>query len=399
MPSLLVTNDFPPKHGGIQSYLYELWRRLPPDETTVLTTAFPVRRELGRAAGRSGSSGSASGCCCRRRRSTRRIDALAREVGADVIFLDPMLPLGLVGPAAHAPRPTSWSRTAARSPGTRARPGASGWRGGCMRGAAAVVAAGSYPARASADAAGRPLAGVVIPPGVDGERFHPVDADERAATRRRFGLDPDRPLVLGVSRLVPRKGFDVVIDAMAASTGSASTARSSRSRAPGATGRRLERRAHGPGAVPRAGRRRRPSRALRVRRRVRDVLPRPVARARGRGLRDRVPRGGRVRCARRSPGAAADRTRRSPTARPATSWRRATSTRCATRSAACSPTTSCGRGWARRRGSRAVDEFAYDRLATLLEPVARGDLSAVGPAGPVASQRPWPVGRSSSCRG
>ena len=41
MTSLLVTNDFPPKVGGIQSYLYELWRRLPSDETTVLTTAYP----------------------------------------------------------------------------------------------------------------------------------------------------------------------------------------------------------------------------------------------------------------------------------------------------------------------------------------------------------------------
>ena len=41
MPSLLVTNDFPPKHGGIQSYLYELWRRLPAEDTTVLTTALP----------------------------------------------------------------------------------------------------------------------------------------------------------------------------------------------------------------------------------------------------------------------------------------------------------------------------------------------------------------------
>ena len=30
VPSLLVTNDFPPKVGGIQSYLWELWRRLPP---------------------------------------------------------------------------------------------------------------------------------------------------------------------------------------------------------------------------------------------------------------------------------------------------------------------------------------------------------------------------------
>src|SRR5437899_3260062 len=40
MPSLLVTNDFPPKLGGIQSYLYELWRRLPPADTTVLTTPY-----------------------------------------------------------------------------------------------------------------------------------------------------------------------------------------------------------------------------------------------------------------------------------------------------------------------------------------------------------------------
>ena len=30
MPHLLVTNDFPPKIGGIQSYLWELWRRLDP---------------------------------------------------------------------------------------------------------------------------------------------------------------------------------------------------------------------------------------------------------------------------------------------------------------------------------------------------------------------------------
>ena len=37
---LLVTNDFPPKVGGIQSYLWELWRRLPPDDFTVLTSPY-----------------------------------------------------------------------------------------------------------------------------------------------------------------------------------------------------------------------------------------------------------------------------------------------------------------------------------------------------------------------
>src|SRR5205814_2322944 len=38
MTHVLVTNDFPPKVGGIQSYLWELWRRLPPDRFGVLTT-------------------------------------------------------------------------------------------------------------------------------------------------------------------------------------------------------------------------------------------------------------------------------------------------------------------------------------------------------------------------
>jgi phosphatidylinositol alpha-1,6-mannosyltransferase len=37
---LLVTNDFPPKVGGIQSYLWELWRRLPADSFAVYTTPY-----------------------------------------------------------------------------------------------------------------------------------------------------------------------------------------------------------------------------------------------------------------------------------------------------------------------------------------------------------------------
>ena len=100
MPSLLVTNDFPPKFGGIQSYLYELWRRLPPGETTVLTTPHagaaewdaqqPFRVERIREP-----------VLLPTRALARRIDALAREVGADVIFLDPVLPLGRARPAPH----------------------------------------------------------------------------------------------------------------------------------------------------------------------------------------------------------------------------------------------------------------------------------------------------------
>jgi phosphatidylinositol alpha-1,6-mannosyltransferase len=60
------------------------------------------------------------------------------------------------------------------------------------------------------------LPGIVVPPGVDVERFTPVaSAAVRRSERLRFGLDPDRATVVAVSRLVPRKGFDVLLDALA----------------------------------------------------------------------------------------------------------------------------------------------------------------------------------------
>src|SRR6266576_3263285 len=94
MPSLLVTNDFPPKFGGIQSYLYELWRRLPADDTTVLTTP---------------SHGAAEWDAQQAFRIVRTKQnvllptrSLVRDVRADVVFVDPMLPLGLIGPKLRA---------------------------------------------------------------------------------------------------------------------------------------------------------------------------------------------------------------------------------------------------------------------------------------------------------
>ena len=213
MTSLLVTNDFPPKIGGIQSYLSELWQRLPAAETTVLTTphadavafdkrlAFRVERVTQRV-------------LMPTRDVASRADALARELGADVVFVDPMLPLGLIGPRLRSAPYVVIAHGAeitlpGRLPGTHAL----GRR--VLRGAAGVVAAGEYPAAACIRTAGRPVPHVVIPPGVDPQRFHPVDAERRAEVRRKYRIDPDRPLVLGLSRLVPRKGFDDLIRAVA----------------------------------------------------------------------------------------------------------------------------------------------------------------------------------------
>jgi phosphatidyl-myo-inositol dimannoside synthase len=381
MPSLLVTNDFPPKHGGIQSYLYELWRRLPPGDTTVLTTAFPGAERW--------DADQAFRIERVRERVllptpavVRRIDALAREVRADVIFLDPMLPIGWAGPrltaapyvvVAHGSEITGYART----------PGSSAMARRVLRNAAAVVAAGSYPAAAAADAAGRALAGVLIPPGVDGDRFHPVDAEARAATRRRFGLDADRPLVLGVSRLVPRKGFDVVIEAMFGAGGLATGGPRDAQLAIAGAGRdrgRLERRANG--RVQFLGR-------------VADTdLPALYASAdvfamccrdRWRGLEAEgfgivfleAAACGVPAVAGRSGGA------HEAVADGETGFVVAPQAVDAVRDA-------IGRlvgdaHLAARMGAaarvRAVEDFAYDRLATRLEALARGDLSAVGPLG------------------
>ena len=70
-----------------------------------------------------------------------------------------------------------------------------------------------YPAAEAERAAGRPLPTVVVPPGVDTTRFQPLDSAERASVRSELGLPVDAPLVVSVSRLVPRKGMDTLIRA------------------------------------------------------------------------------------------------------------------------------------------------------------------------------------------
>lgn len=212
MRHLLVTNDFPPKLGGIQSYLYELWRRLDPSDTAVLATpyagadafdaaeAFLIERDRDRVlfphAG-----------------LVTRIERLADRHGAELVVLDPLLPLGALGPRLSRPYAVvvhgAEVTVPAKIPPLRAT------MGGILRGAALVIAAGPFPAAEAERVAGRALPTVVIPPGVDTERFAVPTAEHRAEVRARYGVASDAPLVVSLSRLVPRKGMDVLIRASA----------------------------------------------------------------------------------------------------------------------------------------------------------------------------------------
>ena len=55
----------------------------------------------------------------------------------------------------------------------------------------------------------------VVPYGVHGDQFKPVDDATRAAVRAWYGLPPETPLLLCAGRLVYKKGFAVAVDAFA----------------------------------------------------------------------------------------------------------------------------------------------------------------------------------------
>lgn len=130
------------------------------------------------------------------------------------MLLDPALPLGRIGPRLDRPYGVVLHGAEVTIPGRL--PGLRGELARVLRGAQLVVAAGGYPAREAERAARGALPTVVVPPGVDVGRFRPIDPRRRADARRRFGVADEATLVVSVSRLVPRKGMDVLVRAATA---------------------------------------------------------------------------------------------------------------------------------------------------------------------------------------
>ena len=213
---LLVTNDFPPKVGGIQNYLWELWRRLPPDDVVVHTTPYKNAAAFD-AAQPFTVTRSREPWLLPGPHLTRRVRRLARRHDADLVVIDPALPAGLIGPRLDRPYAVIVHGAETAIPGRL--PGTRELLKRVLEGAAGVIAAGDYVARECEQALGRSLPAFVVPPGVDVTRFEPQTPSQRVQARKRLELQPGAPTVVSVSRLVPRKGMDTLVRAAALMAG------------------------------------------------------------------------------------------------------------------------------------------------------------------------------------
>ncbi|QHC31850.1 glycosyltransferase family 4 protein [Streptomyces sp. HF10] len=210
--TLIVTNDFPPRQGGIETFVHAMATRIPDNDVVVYTSGepgaaeydatlpFPVVRDP-------------SGKLLPTPRVTRRALEIARRYGCDRVWFGAAAPLAAMAPALRRGGIQRMVATThgheiwwARTPGARQVLRRIGDH------VDAVTYLGEYTRRRIAPALG-PRAGLArLVPGVDTSAFLPEPGRARQI-RERHGI-VDRKVVLCVSRLVRRKGQDMLIRAM-----------------------------------------------------------------------------------------------------------------------------------------------------------------------------------------
>jgi phosphatidylinositol alpha-1,6-mannosyltransferase len=204
MKVLLLAWDFPPAHGGIQTWMFELARRLPHADVQVLAPAVPDCGVFDRA----------SGCSVTRLRSARlgRVPWLLQLCATTLLKCLTWRPDVIVcghfiaAPAAFLARRLlgvpyvvfAYGHEVRRKRVRRPQRF-------LLRNATLVVTCSRFTRSAVIDLGVRPERVRILYPGVDAQRFAPAD-----------GIDPARAkTILTVSRLAdPYKGHDVVIRAL-----------------------------------------------------------------------------------------------------------------------------------------------------------------------------------------
>jgi phosphatidylinositol alpha-1,6-mannosyltransferase len=218
--TLIVTNDFPPRPGGIQAFLHNMALRLDPQRLVVYASTWKRSREGVEA---TAAFDAEQPFTVVRDRTTmllptpgvaRRAVGLLREHGCTSVWFGAAAPLGLMAPAL---RSAGAERLVATTHGHEAGwaqlPAARQLLRRIGDSTDTITYLGEYTRSRIAGALGPQAAARMaqLPPGVDEKTFHPGSGGDEI--RARLGLT-DRPVVVCVSRLVRRKGQDTLIRAM-----------------------------------------------------------------------------------------------------------------------------------------------------------------------------------------
>ncbi|TDC91263.1 glycosyltransferase family 1 protein [Actinomadura sp. 7K507] len=202
--TLVMTGHFPPEPGGVQTFTWELVRRLPADRLLVVAAAWPGAAEFD--AGLDFPVVRRHGYLL-----FRGLRRLVAEHRVHAGWIPAAAPFAMYAPLVKA---AGVKRLIASTHGQEL-----GWfqaapTRAAMRAAARTFDALTYltePGRAEiADALGDRTRLVQLAGAVDALRFRP--GLDGTAIRRRHGLG-DGPVVVSVSRLVRRKGHDRLLDA------------------------------------------------------------------------------------------------------------------------------------------------------------------------------------------
>jgi len=218
--TLIVTNDFPPRPGGIQAFLHSMALRLDPSRVVVYASTWKRGREGAEETARFDAEQPFTVVRDRTTmllptpRVTRRAAGLLREHGCESVWFGAAAPLGLMAPALRAAGARRLvATTHGHEAGWAQLPVARRLLRRIGEGTDTLTYLGEYTrsriARALTPEAASRM--VQLPPGVDEKTFHPGSGG--AEVRARLGL-AGRPVVVCVSRLVPRKGQDTLIRAM-----------------------------------------------------------------------------------------------------------------------------------------------------------------------------------------
>ncbi|TGB16301.1 glycosyltransferase family 4 protein [Streptomyces sp. MZ04] len=218
--TLIVTNDFPPRPGGIQAFLHNMALRLDPEQLVVYASTWKRGREGAEATAAFDAEQpfkvvrDPTTMLLPTPRVTRRAVSLLREHGCTSVWFGAAAPLGLMAPALRKAGATRLvATTHGHEAGWAQLPASRQLLRRIGESTDTITYLGEYTRSRIAAALTPAAAGrmVQLPPGVDEKTFHPGSGGD--AVRARLGLT-DRPVVVCVSRLVPRKGQDTLILAM-----------------------------------------------------------------------------------------------------------------------------------------------------------------------------------------